>query len=173
MAARMGFVEQVWRGFVLVPRLDTIWSVASLTLKKHNPRVGSGSQACVSSEELMHSWKGPWRRHFQHTWYPQCSIAWVLLLWAPLPISVGSPPPWHGSVLCVLLPPFHLPSVPCASVPKTHHTLSLEVSLSLEQSLLLPSGCRSCIPSPRKFPGAPCGSKDGLCYVAMTRAPEI
>lgn len=59
MAARMGFVEQVWRGFVLVPRLDTIWSVASLTLKKHNPRVGSRSQACVSSEELMGSWRRP------------------------------------------------------------------------------------------------------------------
>lgn len=151
-----------WRGFVLVPRLDTIWSVASLTLKKHNPRVGSGSQACVSSEELMCSWRRLQQRHFQHTWYPQCSIAWVLLAWAPLPVSMGSPPPWHGSFLCLLLPPFCLPSVPCASVPKMHNALPLDVSLSLEQFLCFPSGCRSCIPSPRKLPGAPCSSKDGL-----------
>ena len=35
LAARMGFIERVWRGLVFLPRSCTIWSVASLTLQKH------------------------------------------------------------------------------------------------------------------------------------------
>lgn len=38
LAAWMGSVEQVWSRFVLVPWFCTIWSVASLTLKKHKPQ---------------------------------------------------------------------------------------------------------------------------------------
>ena len=40
LAAGTGFVERVWRGFVLVPWFCTIWSVASLTLEKHKPQAG-------------------------------------------------------------------------------------------------------------------------------------
>ena len=38
LAAEMGFVEQVWRGLVLMPRFWTIWSVESLTLERHKPQ---------------------------------------------------------------------------------------------------------------------------------------
>jgi type IV secretory pathway TrbD component len=55
LAVGMGFVEQVWRGFVLVPWFCTIWSVASLTLKKHKPqaRTLGARSASVNTKELM------------------------------------------------------------------------------------------------------------------------
>lgn len=51
LGSRDGVRGATGRGFVSVPWLCTIWSVASLTLKKQTPGVGSGSQAAVSSEE--------------------------------------------------------------------------------------------------------------------------
>lgn len=38
LGSEMGFVEQMWRGLVLMPQFWTIWSVASLTLEKHKPQ---------------------------------------------------------------------------------------------------------------------------------------
>lgn len=49
LAAGMGFVEQVWRGFVLVPWFSTIWSVASLTLRKHKPQAWALGASPVST----------------------------------------------------------------------------------------------------------------------------
>lgn len=80
-----------------------------MTLKKHSPRVGSGSQACVSSKELMGPWRRPWWRHLWHICYPHCSVtfwyghpspfAWVLFSFVTDPSSVCS----HHSV-CSLCP---------------------------------------------------------------------
>lgn len=53
LAAGVGFVEQLWSEFVLVPWFCTIWSVASLTLKKHNPQAWVLGARPVSAEEFM------------------------------------------------------------------------------------------------------------------------
>lgn len=98
--------------------------------------------------------------------FPAYLVSSMLYSLGPLsmgtsPISMGSPPPWHGSLLCLLLPPFCLPSVPCASVPKMHNTLFLEVSLSLEQPLLFLQGADLADLLSGSFQGLPAAAKMG------------
>lgn len=110
LAARTRFMEQVWKGFLLVPWFCTIWSVASLTLKKHKP------QTWVLGARPVSAVKNWWvlREGIGSTDPGVLSLLWPVPSGTPLPLAC------YLKVLMTFL--FTFPAFPfrslCSSTPQ-------------------------------------------------------